>query len=440
MPYRVLCLLTLFALAACAPTRPPAPTATPTPVATSTPQAQQFTPFDDLAQGINPIGFPTLGDPAAPIQLVEYGSYDNRASARSHTEILLALLPRIRAGEVVYSYVPLYGTGTIGFGQAAAEAALCALDQGRFWDFHTRLFTHLLDVGDAAYAGNALVDIADATGGIDRTQYDACRVALPPALGAVLEAARADAIAQENYTGTPTLLVNGAYVLNELYSLNLIIDQIMARADGNGGVTALDTPTPILTATPDVVLPSLAGESFEAPLSITLPEGWQRTLNETMIVNDVDGIRAIPFAVWNGAVTGGNGTIAMLWGFPNLTLGNPLEAELGIATPTPDLSIDGRRLLRLAVMEQGCNIGTDVTRNYPIGGVTGVGTEWSAVGCPTSPTTRGWFVGTQQFGVNYVFFVYFDPIDPNSVTPEERLARDEVEAILQTVQFRALTP
>jgi hypothetical protein len=122
----------------------------------------------------------------------------------------------------------------------------------------------------------------------------------------------------------------------------------------------------------------------------------------------------------------------LLWGFPSLVPTNaldPASALLGTA-PAPDLFADGLRLLRLAVIEPACNIGTDLRRDYRVGGLAAVGTQFAAVDCPQEADTRGWFAGVQSGGLNFIFYVYADPITAMD------MGRDELQAILDTVVFR----
>ena len=100
--------------------------------------------------------------------------------------------------------------------------------------------------------------------------------------------------------------------------------------------------------------------------------------------------------------------------------------------------MDGLRLLRLAVTESGCNVGTDLERTYPLAGSNGTGTQWSAVDCPTTADTRGWFVGLQHENINFIFYTYIEPIDPAGMTPSEQVARDQIQAILDSVRFLPL--
>ncbi len=195
--------------------------------------------------------------------------------------------------------------------------------------------------------------------------------------------------------------------------------------------TAADVIPGIATETPVVItVEPLLGQAIQPPLDITLPNGWSEQMNDTLLLTDVDAMRPIPFVVWSGPVTGGTGRIVLLWGFPSVAGGNPFETLL--ETPAPDPWADGLRLLRLAVVDQGCNIGTDLRRDYRVGLLPAQGTQFSAVDCPESPDTRGWFAGLYEGGINFVFFAFTDPID--AMTQGD----DEMQAILDTVRFRPI--
>ncbi|RMF77593.1 MAG: hypothetical protein D6737_17265 [Chloroflexi bacterium] len=192
----------------------------------------------------------------------------------------------------------------------------------------------------------------------------------------------------------------------------------------------VDTATPLATTTPEeppvvITLDATLGEAIDPPLTIDLPAGWDAPLSDILLLNDIGDLRGIPFTVYSGPVTGGTGNIVLLWGFPNLTPGNPFEAEAAEV----DLWADGLRLLRLAIVEQGCNIGTDLRRSYRVGLLPAVGTQFAAVDCPELADTRGWFAGVQEGGINFVFYMFTDPIEAMDV------ASEELQAIIDTVRF-----
>ena len=173
-----------------------------------------------------------------------------------------------------------------------------------------------------------------------------------------------------------------------------------------------------------ITVEPLLGQRIPPPLTIELPRGW-RVGHDTLLLDDIDALRNIPFSVYTGPVTGGTGTIVLLWAFPNVVAGNPLIGD----AVTPDLYLDGTRLLRLAILEESCNIGTDLRREYSIGGLVAIGTQFAAVDCAELPNTRGWFAGLQQFNLNFVFYVFTDPIDAIDT------AEDELQVILDSVRF-----
>lgn len=231
------------------------------------------------------------------------------------------------------------------------------------------------------------------------------------------------------------------------------------QAAVNGTVTALaaqqvlstlDTPNPnfvpAFTLTPTeaplvITLPPTTGDKVPPPIDITLPQGWKAGYDAQVLADvEPNKFRIIPVAVYSGPITGGTGTIALYWGFPNLVTpddASMAQAAMGMtlaATPEPDLWSDGVRLLRSAVIESDCNIGVDVRRNYRVGLLSAEGTQFSAVTCKSGlPDTRGWFAGVREKGVNFVFYVFSDPITAMDTSS------GELQAILDTVRFHVET-
>ncbi len=235
-------------------------------------------------------------------------------------------------------------------------------------------------------------------------------------------------------TATPTLLPS--LTPSSTPDLQAAVAGTLTALAPTAAATA-PTASPTATEAPIVVtLPPLARQRIPPPLELTLPDGWETVGYDVLVLNDVGDIRGIPFAVYRGPVGGGQGmgTVVLLWGFPNLVGGNPFEA----ARQELDLWSDGLRLLRLAVLEQGCNIGTDLRRQYTVGGRPAVGTQFSAVDCPELPDARGWFAGVRERDLNFVFYAYAEGdamVDPQRLDAYNA-ARDELQAILDTVRFQ----
>lgn len=191
--------------------------------------------------------------------------------------------------------------------------------------------------------------------------------------------------------------------------------------------------SPEETEEPEVqfVVEAAEGEAIDPPVSVVMPEGWV-TQNNTALVQDIfmdearGNLRVIPFSYYTGPVSGGTGFIVLVWGFDSYAISNPLAEDFGEI----NLWRDGLRLLRLALLEPECNIGTQTELEYQVGGLPAVGTYFAAVDCPESVDTRGWFAGLRQDGINFIFYVYTEPIEAMDGS-----APDELQAILDTVAF-----
>ena len=151
---------------------------------------------------------PILGDPDAPVTLIEYGAYGCHACKYWHEEGIVEELLEEFAGRVnfVYRDIPIIVPP---YSQMAAEIAQCALDQGndQFWTMHGAIYTQaeqgrasadeLLQLGaDAGLDGAALRKCYEAGAHVATVRYDHDRGA---ALG---------------IRSTPTFVIGGAPVAN----------------------------------------------------------------------------------------------------------------------------------------------------------------------------------------------------------------------------------
>ena len=86
-------------------------------------------------------GSPMIGDPAAPITILEWGDYQCTYCHRFHETSLNTILDEyVNSGKVnlVFKDFPLNGPDSV----LAAEAAYCAGDQGQYWKYHDELYTN----------------------------------------------------------------------------------------------------------------------------------------------------------------------------------------------------------------------------------------------------------------------------------------------------------
>jgi predicted DsbA family dithiol-disulfide isomerase len=175
--------------------------------------------LDPLRTDVATAGHPSRGPAAAPVTIVEFSDFE--------CPFCRGLFPSLKAIEqtyadtvrVVYRQFPL--TNVHPHAQKAAEASLCAGEQGRFWQMHDSLFDFEKDLEIPALKLRAM-EI-----GLDVTAFNACLDS-----GKHAETIRKDKeeASAAGVTGTPTLFVNGRILLgNQPAELKALIDDELAR-------------------------------------------------------------------------------------------------------------------------------------------------------------------------------------------------------------------
>ncbi|GIU68184.1 MAG: hypothetical protein KatS3mg001_034 [Candidatus Pacearchaeota archaeon] len=85
---------------------------------------------------------PVLGDKNAPVSIIEFSDFQCPFCAQAHFGALAEFKQSdyFKNGQVnlVYKHFPLSSIHP--FAQKAAEASMCAYDQGKFWEYHDMLF------------------------------------------------------------------------------------------------------------------------------------------------------------------------------------------------------------------------------------------------------------------------------------------------------------
>jgi protein-disulfide isomerase len=122
-----------------------------------------------------------MGDPNAPVKLVEFSDYQCPYCERffETTEPLL-VETYVATGKVYFTYRSAgnWVSGNIGQGKTesgdAAEAAYCAGDQNMYWEMHDMLFANVLGEDVGSYTDRRLAAIAEATAGLDMDQFNEC--------------------------------------------------------------------------------------------------------------------------------------------------------------------------------------------------------------------------------------------------------------------------
>lgn len=160
--------------------------------------------YDNYQTSTTAEGFPSLGNPEAPIQVKEYSSFSCSACANFHETVFDDLLPYIAEGAINFTYVPIAQSGAIPNGQGATRTALCALQQGKFWQMHDTLFSWQGIYGNSAFQDNRL-----RTGfselGLDVAQLSSC-------FNSDQVENTMSAAAEDGFTSTPTVTIDNVEV------------------------------------------------------------------------------------------------------------------------------------------------------------------------------------------------------------------------------------
>ncbi|KKQ24276.1 MAG: DSBA-like protein thioredoxin domain-containing protein [Candidatus Roizmanbacteria bacterium GW2011_GWC2_37_13] len=101
----------------------------------SDPQNQAFNP---VPKEINLAGTQAVGPENAKVQLVEFSDFECPFCIRAYPTVKQIL--KDYSGKIRFYYKQFPLTQIHPNAQKAAEASLCAADQGKFWEFHDKMF------------------------------------------------------------------------------------------------------------------------------------------------------------------------------------------------------------------------------------------------------------------------------------------------------------
>jgi len=86
-----------------------------------------------------------VGDPKAPVTLMEYGDYESEACAKVN-DVVVKLLEQYD-GKLRFNFRHFPLTKIHQHAMKAAEASLGAAQEGKFWEMHSMLFQHRRRLG-----------------------------------------------------------------------------------------------------------------------------------------------------------------------------------------------------------------------------------------------------------------------------------------------------
>jgi hypothetical protein len=183
---------------------------------------------------------PAKGPAGAPITLVEFADFECPYCAIMAPRLEEAFAKRTGQIRFVYKFMPLAGHP---HGEISARAAIAAMDQGKFWEMHDKLFTnrdHLEPQDLDSYAKDIGLDMK-------RFAQDQTSQATTDRIAA--DRKLADSL---DVKGTPTIYINGREYdvqsdLNDWLALEL------------GGEGAHSAPTPKQSGSGDASKPAPSG-------------------------------------------------------------------------------------------------------------------------------------------------------------------------------------
>jgi protein-disulfide isomerase len=94
-----------------------------------------------------------VGDPKAPVTLMEYGDYESEACAKVN-EVVDKLLKQFE-GKMRFNFRHFPLTKVHQHAMKAAEASLGAAQEGKFWEMHTAIFANRRRLGAISLRGYA---------------------------------------------------------------------------------------------------------------------------------------------------------------------------------------------------------------------------------------------------------------------------------------------
>lgn len=143
---------------------------------------------------------PSIGNPDAPITVVEFSDFECpfcQLHQATLTKLRETYGDRLR---LVYKHYPLAGHPAA---RKAAEASMCANDQGRFWEMHDGMFAQMNKL-----AVDDLKELAESLG-LDTETFNECLDSGRWAAWVEQDLAQGKEV---GVTGTPALFINGIVV------------------------------------------------------------------------------------------------------------------------------------------------------------------------------------------------------------------------------------
>ncbi|MGE3958817.1 MAG: thioredoxin domain-containing protein [Vicinamibacterales bacterium] len=165
-------------------------------------------------------GRPVRGPASAPIELIEFSDFQCPFCLRAHPTVEQVLKTYGDKIKFVYRHYPLPNHPSA---RPAAEASACAEAQGKFWEYHDRLWANPSKLADADLKAHAVAL------GLDAARFNTCLDTHQQKAGVDKDMADGEAV---GVTGTPAFFINGRAIegAQPFESFKRVIDEELARA------------------------------------------------------------------------------------------------------------------------------------------------------------------------------------------------------------------
>ncbi len=174
-----------------------------------------FTPVGDIVQ-ITPRAMAradgtAVGDPNAPVLIELYEDFQCpacRAFSTTTVPRLIQYFVDTGQARLVFRQYPFIGTESM----QAANASLCANEQGRFWDYYDILWANWNGENEGAFVDRRLIAFAESLG-LDVQTFRTCLDSHPHQSQIDSELAAGEALGIHS---TPSIVVNGKLIVDPL--------------------------------------------------------------------------------------------------------------------------------------------------------------------------------------------------------------------------------
>jgi protein-disulfide isomerase len=143
----------------------------------------------------------SMGNPNAPVKIIEFADFQCPYCRQFWQETEPQVVEQyVKTGKVYYEY---HSAGAFLGPEsgAAAQAAYCAGDQGKFWQYHDTLFSHWTGENVGDFTNDKLLQYA-ASLGMDKGLFSDC----------LNSSKYAPMLDQDGIRATPSFLINGKLV------------------------------------------------------------------------------------------------------------------------------------------------------------------------------------------------------------------------------------